>query len=534
MIGPLACYLGSPRHADLRGRRSHVRPRSASCGHRHGIGVASTQQAAAMGKPSRSLRISFPSVPAPAPDRPQLFSRHHLTSAESWLLDLGRLIRHKSAAFSSVSDTQSNQSPLLPSILDRPPVRLSFVQGRLMTLKRSTCIRALTLLVTTLTLLVTLPRPALGATTLTAPTGLTATAASGSSISLRWVDTNTSESSTAIEWSTNGTTFAQIATVGQNVTTYSSTGLSSGVLYYYRVRALGNGSNASPYSSVASAKTLDTIAPSTPINLTVSAVSCGQVNASWTTSTDTGGSGLKGYNLYRNGIFVKQVLVPATSTSDTGVAGSTTYNYTVSAVDYAGNQSAQSAARSATTPACSGDTTAPSVPTGVSAVGVSCSQINVSWGASTDTGGSGLKGYNLYVWRNSAWTFLKVVLAPATSTSDTGLSPSTTYFYAVSAYDNAGHTSALSNYGSGATGACTTTTSSSTTTTLLSSDKTPPSVPTGLSTTPASCSQINLAWNAASDTGSGVRAYNVYRGGAFLKQVLAPTRSTSDVGLAGS
>ncbi len=144
-----------------------------------------------------------------------------------------------------------------------------------MTLKRSTCIRALTLLVTTLTLLVTLPRPALGATTLTAPTGLTATAASGSSISLRWVDTNTSESSTAIEWSTNGTTFAQIATVGQNVTTYSSTGLSSGVLYYYRVRALGNGSNASPYSSVASAKTLDTIAPSTPINLTVSAVSCG-------------------------------------------------------------------------------------------------------------------------------------------------------------------------------------------------------------------------------------------------------------------
>src|SRR5712664_836117 len=79
----------------------------------------------------------------------------------------------------------------------------------------------------------------------------------------------------------------------------------------------------------------------------------------------------------------------------------------------------------------SSDNTAPSVPTGITASAVSCSQINLSWNASPDTGGSGLKGDNVYVWRNSTWTFLKQVLAPATSTSDAGLTGSTAYYYTV-------------------------------------------------------------------------------------------------------
>src|SRR6058998_3874682 len=104
----------------------------------------------------------------------------------------------------------------------------------------------------------------------------------------------------------------------------------------------------------------------------------------------------------------------------------------------------------------SADTTPPSVPTGLTASAVSCSQINLAWNASTDTGGSGLKGYNVYVWRNYTWTFLKQVLAPATSTSVTGLSASTLYYFAVAAVDGAGNTSAL-NSGSAATAPCTAT-----------------------------------------------------------------------------
>src|SRR5204862_299817 len=83
----------------------------------------------------------------------------------------------------------------------------------------------------------------------------------------------------------------------------------------------------------------------------------------------------------------------------------------------------------------------PSLATGLTASPVGCSQIYLAWTASTDTGGSGLEGYNVYVWRNYTWTFLKQVLAPATSTSDTGLTGSSTYYYAVSAVDGAGNQS---------------------------------------------------------------------------------------------
>src|SRR2546426_3350432 len=110
----------------------------------------------------------------------------------------------------------------------------------------------------------------------------------------------------------------------------------------------------------------------------------------------------------------------------------------------------------------SADTTPPSVPTGLTASAVSCSQINLGWHASTDTGGSGVWAYNVYVYRNAVWTFLKQVLAPATSTSVTGLSASTLYYYIIAGVDGAGNTSALSSWTSAATVACTATTTTTT------------------------------------------------------------------------
>src|SRR2546426_8260204 len=97
----------------------------------------------------------------------------------------------------------------------------------------------------------------------------------------------------------------------------------------------------------------DTTPPSQPTGLTAPAASCSQINLAWIVSTDTGGSGLKGYNVYRNSVFVKQVPAPATSTSDTGLLGSTVYAYGVSALDNAGNESTSRAAASTNTPACS-------------------------------------------------------------------------------------------------------------------------------------------------------------------------------------
>ena len=73
------------------------------------------------------------------------------------------------------------------------------------------------------------------------------------------------------------------------------------------------------------------------------------------------------------------------------------------------------------------DTIAPSIPTGLTATVVSSSQINLSWTASTDN--VGVTGYKVF--RNGT----QIATVTTTSYSDTGLTPSTTYSYTVSAYD---------------------------------------------------------------------------------------------------
>ncbi|NOK15956.1 CBM96 family carbohydrate-binding protein [Corallococcus carmarthensis] len=90
----------------------------------------------------------------------------------------------------------------------------------------------------------------------------------------------------------------------------------------------------------------DTQAPSVPTQLTATAVSSGQINLAWSASTDN--VGVTGYALSRDGAFLKNVT--GTSTSDTGLGASTSYSYTVKALDAAGNASASSAAVTATTP----------------------------------------------------------------------------------------------------------------------------------------------------------------------------------------
>lgn len=95
----------------------------------------------------------------------------------------------------------------------------------------------------------------------------------------------------------------------------------------------------------------DNIAPSVPTGLTATAISSSQINLSWSASTDTGGSGLAGYRVYRDGSGTPLVQQSGTTYSDTGLTASTLYSYRVSAYDNQGNESAQSSAQSATTAA---------------------------------------------------------------------------------------------------------------------------------------------------------------------------------------
>lgn len=89
-----------------------------------------------------------------------------------------------------------------------------------------------------------------------APSNPTATSVSSSQIKLIWLDKSTNETGFKIERSLYAITgFAQIATVGANVTTYINSGLLKNKTYYYRVRAYNTAGN-SAYSNTASATTL--------------------------------------------------------------------------------------------------------------------------------------------------------------------------------------------------------------------------------------------------------------------------------------
>jgi hypothetical protein len=97
----------------------------------------------------------------------------------------------------------------------------------------------------------------------TAPSNLTATVASSSQINLAWADTSSNETGFKIERCQGGQggqagknckTFVEIAQVGANVTSYSSTGLAASTTYTYRVRAF-NAVGNSAYSNKATATT---------------------------------------------------------------------------------------------------------------------------------------------------------------------------------------------------------------------------------------------------------------------------------------
>jgi hypothetical protein len=89
-----------------------------------------------------------------------------------------------------------------------------------------------------------------------APSSLTATVASSSQINLSWVNNSTNEDGFKIErcLGSTCTNFAQVATVGAGVKTFSNTGLKSRTAYRYRVTSY-NGAGSSAYSNIVTATT---------------------------------------------------------------------------------------------------------------------------------------------------------------------------------------------------------------------------------------------------------------------------------------
>lgn len=185
----------------------------------------------------------------------------------------------------------------------------------------------------------------------------------------------------------------------------------------------------------------DTAIPSTPGNPRVSGLTCTTVTFSWTAATDD--VGVSAYDVYRDGQLITTVAGSVLSTGLTVEPG-VRWGLYVNARDAAGNVSQPSGTVVITPPRCAVDTTAPSVPQGLTASAAGTT-VSLRWSASTDD--AGVTGYD--VLRGD----VTVGSAAATSFTDTGLAPGTAYTYAVVARDAQANASARSTPATVTTGA---------------------------------------------------------------------------------
>ena len=93
----------------------------------------------------------------------------------------------------------------------------------------------------------------------------------------------------------------------------------------------------------------DTTAPAAPTGVNATATSGFQAQVSWSAAADN--AGITGYKVFRNSTLVGTTQTGQRSFTDTTVAPNTTYTYTVTATDPAGNESAPSTGATVTTPA---------------------------------------------------------------------------------------------------------------------------------------------------------------------------------------
>lgn len=335
----------------------------------------------------------------------------------------------------------------------------------------------------------------------TAPSGLSASAITGTSLTLNWTASTDNIGVTGYDVYQNAVKINSVPVTG---TSFDVTGLTQASTYSFFVRALDNAGNVSSNSNTINITTTDTQSPTAPSNLSSSDVTSTSLTLSWTASTDN--VGVTGYDVYRNGTKINGSLVTATTFNVTGLSALVSYDFYVTAKDAAGNESDNSNTITVTTP----DTQAPTAPSGLSASSVTGTSLTLSWTVSTDN--IGVTGYDVY--QNA----VKINSVPVTGTSFnvTGLTQATTYSFFVRALDNAGNVSSNSN-----------------TINVTTPDTQAPTAPSNLSSSNLTSTSLTLNWTAASDN-VGVTGYDVYRNGTKINTSVVTATTYSVTGLTAS
>lgn len=256
-----------------------------------------------------------------------------------------------------------------------------------------------------------------------APSDLTATAESPTSIALTWTDNSSNENGFTIMYKTlSGTVWKTLPPVGANVTSYLHEGCSPLTTYYYQVCAY-NAIGDSAFSNEATAETESLSRPEAPSDLTATVQSTGtSILLAWNDNS----SDEDGFDIWysEEGGALDKISVGANVTSylHEGLDPSKTYNYKVSAYNSAGDSRFSNEATG---------TFVPAVPSDLRAVAESSTSISLTWtDNSVNETGFGIMCKTI----GGDWTVLSMVEADATRYLHEGLTPSTTYYYRVCAF----------------------------------------------------------------------------------------------------
>ena len=274
-----------------------------------------------------------------------------------------------------------------------------------------------------------------------APSGLVAARKGQSQIDPIWTapsdDGGSEVTGYRIEFSENGgqSWLVLVNNTASVATTYSDTGLSPGTSRHYRVSAI-NAEGTGPASNIAHASTGVTI-PGAPTNLTAAAQGQTQIALFWAAPSDTGGAAVTGYRIEVSEnaglgwvVLVQNTGSTSTTHSHTGLAAGTTRHYRVSAINAAGIGPASNVVQATT------GASAPDAPTNLTARPNGTSQIDLSWTAPANDGGSPIIGYRIQASSDQepGWsTLVDNTGSPASLYSHTNLSPASTWRYRVQA-----------------------------------------------------------------------------------------------------
>ncbi|MDR2580817.1 MAG: fibronectin type III domain-containing protein [Fibromonadaceae bacterium] len=272
-----------------------------------------------------------------------------------------------------------------------------------------------------------------GSTRFSAPTGLTAVANDARSVTISWSAVSDATSYRIYRSTSESGDYARVATVtGSLNTSFTNDGVTyrpqPNTIYYYRVTAL-NGSVESDRSSAASVTT----PPAAPGNPRINVDSTASLTVSWGVV-----SGATVYNVYRSssqaGDYSKIGTASTNSYTDKNeLLDNTQYYYRISAENSGGAESSLSSVTSATT--------APNIPTGLTAVADNARSVTISWSAV-----SGATSYRVY--RSSSESGDYVRVATVTGSLNTSFihgrlqlhapQPNTIYYYRVTALNGSG------------------------------------------------------------------------------------------------